>query len=155
MKRIFTKQIDERQEKELLQIGNIGFYLVYFALLVSICVQSVGRVPLAQIAAELIIFFASSIFVVVACIVKGQWDFCTGPTWKTYIIASALTALVGSGILAFAYDWSDPAKTWSHIMYLGIIAFCTFAICFALLVLAGELVKRRRKRLEERFDQQK
>lgn len=155
MKRFFKKQIDERQEKELLQIGNTAFFLTWAALLVSLCVQGILHAGIAQILPEFLILMASCVYFVAACIRKGQWDYFTQPSRKVYLAYSAVAALICSGVTALMYDWSAPGKTSTRLLALCIVAVIVFVLCMAAMALAGWAVKKRRRKLEERFDEEK
>ncbi|WKY48283.1 hypothetical protein Q5O24_02825 [Eubacteriaceae bacterium ES3] len=154
----FKKVIDERQEMELYKIEHLFFWVLYWLLLGSIIVQAtfMGS-PFKEWAFEWFIFMIGSVGMAIGSYKKGQWDYYTKPTIKTYLLYS----LAGSGIFSVifsiaAYLNNDYLKT--NLSALLIFTFFLFAflfiLIFALLALTGHLTKKRQTKLAQEFDEE-
>ena len=144
---------DERQASEMIKIGNICFYIVWYALLLSILLQLIiWKATAQQIAAELIVFLLGGILMIVLLIYKGLWGFFTKPNKKTYIVSSAITGIVIGAIVTLLYDWSTGENDARQIMWVFIFAILGFAVCYALLALTGLFIRKRQKRLGDVYD---
>ncbi|HRX57884.1 MAG TPA: hypothetical protein P5075_03840 [Eubacteriales bacterium] len=149
------KIADERQSGEMLKIGNICFYFVWYALLASILLQTVvWKADARQIAGELAVFLLGGILMLVLMLTKGLWGFYTRPNRKTYIVASAVAGVVVGGVFALLYDWTQKAAVTRHILWIAVFTAGTFLVCYALLSLAGRLVAKRQAKLDEAFDRE-
>ena len=91
----FPKKItDEREENDLLKIGNFSFWLLFSMLAILIVVQVLFATPFQQILGEIIVLVISCIAFVTGCIVKGVWDYYTKPTLKTYLVSGLIGAFL-------------------------------------------------------------
>ncbi|WKY45282.1 hypothetical protein Q5O14_04050 [Eubacteriaceae bacterium ES2] len=157
MKR-FKKVIDERQEMELYKIEHFAFWVVYWLLLGSIIIQATFLgAPFIEWAFEWFIFMIASVGTLIGCFKKGQWDYYTKPTFKTYLFYS----LAGSGIFTIIYTiasyfHNDYLRT--NFLALFLIALILFAflfiVIFLLLASFGLLTKKRQAKLAQEFDEE-
>lgn len=155
----FKKIVDERQEMELYKIEHVCFWLVFWLLLGSIIIQSMFlNAPFTQWAFEWAVFMICCVGVIIGCYKKGQWDYYSKPTTKNYLIYS----LIGSGAFAVIYAITmfmnnDYLK--DYLLGLGLLTAFIFALMFALIFVAlfitGTLVKKRQKKLEAEFSDDK
>lgn len=150
------KVVDERQELELLKIEKKGFWVLYWMLLASFLYQEmIMHAPFSQWAAEFIVFMIASIYIAIACMRKGQWDYYSLPSMKGYFIYS----LVGSGIFAIIMGISKYMEFetvrenfWTMgLPIVGILFITTFVLMFLALAGMGYLTKKRRAELEKEY----
>ncbi|MGE4507891.1 MAG: DUF6773 family protein [Eubacteriaceae bacterium] len=156
MKKI-KKVIDERQEMELYKIEHLFFWTVYWLLLAAIIIQSTFmEAPFIDWAFEWFIFMFASIGVLVGCYKKGQWDYYTKPTMKSYMLYS----LAGSGLFTLIYTiasyFNNPYLK-NNLLALFIFALVLFVflflLMFGLLALSGHFTKKRQAKLAQEFDE--
>ena len=145
--------VDERQRTEFYKAGNICFYFVWYALLLSILLQVIfWKAPARQIVAELAIFLLSGILMLALLISKGIWGIHSNTNKKTNLIASALTGIAIGGIIALMYDWTDPGNFMRHILWVLIFAVGAFVCCYLLITFAGYLIHKRQTNLIKKYD---
>lgn len=150
------KVVDERQELELLKIEKMGFWSMYWMLLASFLYQEMFlEAPFSQWAGEFVVFMAASVYVLIACMRKGQWDYYSQPTMKGYFMYS----LIGSGIFTIVVGASKYMKyaavkehIWSvGLPIVGLLFSFTFILMFVSLAGFGHLTKIRRAQLEKAY----
>jgi hypothetical protein len=154
MKKI-KKIVDERQELELLKIEHVCFWIAFWALCISIIVQSIIlEVPFKQFAAEWITFMIMCVGVLIGSVKKGVWDYYTEPSMKTYLFAS----LSGSAVFAVLFAISKYANNDYFKDAIGMLLLITlilfiaiFIAIFALSAIMGKLVQRKRKLYEQQY----
>jgi hypothetical protein len=154
MKKI-KKIVDERQELELLKIEHICFWIVFWALCISIIVQSIIlEVSFRQFAAEWIVFMIMCTGVLIGCVKKGVWDYYTEPSMKTYLFTSLAGSAVFSVLFAISkYVNNDYLKDdISMLLLITLILFIAiFIAIFTLSAIIGKLVQRKRKLYEQQY----
>lgn len=153
--KLFKKKVDERQELELLRVEHVCFWLGFWALFISIIVQTYFmNAPFIQFAPELFIFIAVCIALLIGCMRKGLWDYSTEPTMKTYFISSLIGA-VGVTIVLFLSKIGNAKFYGANprmLIFLGVLYFAvTFIACFAVTAAVGKVVNNKRKNLEKEY----
>jgi len=154
MKR-FKKVVDERQELELLRIEHVVFWIMFWGLFISFIVQSMFMdVPFRQYLPEFVIFMVSCVGVIIGSVKKGQWDFYTRPTMKTYV----LTSLIGSVAFGIIFGIAQYVRTEFYEDKILVLVLTTvimmaviFAAIFALSALVGHMVKKKQERLADAY----
>ncbi len=146
------KQADERQTSELLRIEHATYWITFFALLVSIVVQSILQVPFTQMAAEWIVFMISCLVLCIGCISKGVWSFRTNkvPGVKSYFLYSIIGLLIGLafGITTVAQFGINEISVIATILAVdGIVLYFG---CFFVFLIVGKIAKHRERKLEEK-----
>jgi small neutral amino acid transporter SnatA (MarC family) len=87
--KLFHKLLDERQEQETMRIERGAFYVIFFALAISILVQlMVFNLDITHIAGEIIVLFMGAAWALAGYIRRGIWDNFTKPGIKSYLIYS-------------------------------------------------------------------
>lgn len=149
------KVVDERQELELLRIEHFGFWLLYWGLCISIIVQALFmELPFKNFAAEFIVFMLGSFIFLIACVKKGQWDYYTKPTIKTYLITSLIGSLCFTLLIGFVNYNKYPKFQENFTVFLISMAFIIvsmFVLIFVTSLILGTLVKRKQQKLEKEF----
>lgn len=139
----------------MIKIGNICFYVIWYALLFSVLLQLiVWKATARQVAAELAVFLLGGLLMLVLMISKGLWGFYSKPNKRTYLWTSGVTGVVIGGVVALLYDWSAMENNARHIMWVAIFSLSGFAVCYALLALCGYLIRKKQKRLEETYEKE-
>ena len=150
------KVVDERQELELLKIEHVVFWIMFWGLFVSFIVQSMFMdVPFRQYLPEFVIFMVSCVGVIIGSVKKGQWDFYTRPTMKTYVITAAVGALgfgIINGVARYLRLEFFKDKIPMLILTTVIMMVFIFAAVFVLSVLVGNMVKKKREKLARQYD---
>lgn len=150
------KVVDERQELELLKIEHIGFWLMFWALTISILIQTlILNKGFETVAAELIILLLVSSYIIVGCIIKGQWDYYTQPTIKNYLIYSFVFSGLFSVILGITkwkqYEVCRENFIGMTLPIVGITFISSFIVMFIMMYISGSMVNIRRKKLEQEY----
>jgi len=147
------KVVDERQELELLKIGNSSFYVMFISLIAVLIVQSfVLNYELKYLAGNMIVIIIVFIWVVICSIRRGVWEFYTKPGMKSYIVYSLIFG-VGFGLLFtvlvyFRFEMSLP-----HLLRYFAFIFAALSIpMFILYLIFGTIIKKRQKKLQQNFD---
>lgn len=151
----FKKIIDERQEMELYKIEHIFFWIVYWLLLASIIIQATFmNAPFSNWAFEWFIFMIGSIGLGIGSYRKGQWDYYTKPTLKSYLLYSLIGAGAFSLIFTIAqYFTNEYLKNsiLSLLIFALVLFVFLFILMFSLLSLLGHLTKKRQAKLAQEF----
>lgn len=151
------KIVDERQELELFRIERMGFWIMYWLLLAAFLMQSLFMdVPSSQYAGEFIVFMSASAYLAIACIRKGQWDYYSRPSLKSYFIYS----LIGSLVFTLLFTFSGYLKYAKNVQDLPLSALFgvlvvfgfLFLLMFTAMTVVGTITKRRQAQLEREFD---
>ena len=139
--------LDEMQEQELLKIEHYGCWMAYWGLLAAMVIQMVMRVPGAQMLGEWIIFVIMSLYICIACMLKGIWDRRLKANWKTNLVISLLAAVVVAVLVVLSNPYlSEPLD---YVLTAGLTGGFTFVLCFAALSIGMKLYKKRREKLEQ------
>lgn len=157
--RLIKKTVDEREELELLKIEHICFWFLFWGLFISIMVQSFMNAPFTQFAPEWILFMLSCLGMGIGLLRKGLWDYYTTPSLKTYFVTSLITTFVVGIIFGISkYKSYDVFREDIFGMLLPtvlIFSGSVFVLVFGVVFVVGQLTLRRRKRLEEKYNDEK
>lgn len=149
------KIVDERQELELLKIEHVVYWIVFWGLFISLIIQSMFMdVPFQQYLPEFVIFMVSCVGILIGSVRKGQWDFYTRPTMKTYVITAAVGSLVFgiiNGVARYLRLEFFKDKILMLVLTTVIMMVFLFAAIFVLSVLVGNMVKKKRERLAKEY----
>ena len=150
------KVVDEREEKEMMRIEHYMFWFAYWVLLVSIFAQLLCMAAdFTQVAGEWIVFMLMSVGMVIGNLRGGHFDYCSRPGWKAYLswslVAAVLVAVLTllRGIRSGYYQSPQDA-----VLPLLIVGMFTGLITFAALAAAGDIVRRRRRKLEKEYEEE-
>lgn len=147
------KIVDERQEREMLKIEHIGFWIMFWSLFGSIIIQTIlYPADFKRITGEIIVFLIGCIVTLICCFRKGFWDYYSEPSIKNYFLYSIAFAILIWIIQAITlYKNIDDLKNniSQLIISSGLSAVVMFPVFFILLFISGTIVKKRRKKLEK------
>lgn len=150
LKKVFSKKVDERQERDLMLVEHYGFWLMYWLLLASMVIQGVIMDQDSQIKGEWIVFMVTSVFVVVGWIRKGVWSYQSRkmPGIKACLGYSLIAGIVG-GLMgaAFGFKW-QPDNMSGVFICVAIYAGMIFVISFVVFLVLAGIGRQREKKLE-------
>lgn len=154
--RLFRKKqvIDERERMEMYKIEHYMFWFTFWALFVSIVVQMffIGR-DVKQVAGEWIVFMLMACGTALGDLRGGHYDYLSKPGWKSYLVYSlfgAVMTAVFTLVNGTVRGWYDSV---GDMVLAGIIqGVFLFVVLFAALSFVGAWTKKRRKKLEEEFE---
>ena len=152
MKR-FRKAVDEREELEVRRIESHAYYVFLLGLGIAIIVQSfVSGVSFEHVVGEFIVLLAGVGWAMVGYYRKGIWDYKTKLGIKTYVGTGFITALVYLIISTFARYFRSETDLLACLKYAAINSILVFSTVFLFMALYGTVTKRRRKKLEQKFE---
>jgi hypothetical protein len=151
--KLFRKVVDEREELEMMRVERTSYYVTFAALLIAIIVQNVlYDFELMPIAGEFIALIAGAVWMCIGFVRRGIWDYHTKPGMKTYLVYSLLGALVFGSLMPLMRYLADGMTLQLVLPIFAINFVSIFALIFVTMLIYGESVKRRRKKLDEKFD---
>ena len=148
--KFLKKVVDERENIELLKLGNFCYWLTFFLLVISIIGQRLLNFPVQQTVCEIIILAIGSVVFLLGCIIKGVWDFYTKPTVKIYL----LSGLIGAFLLMVIEIIRVYMTKGDIIVRLPIIALhmvMAFVAIAVVLAITGSTVKKRNKEAQKEY----
>ncbi|KAF5081144.1 DUF6773 family protein [Anaerotignum sp.] len=144
-----NNNLDEMQEKKLLQIEHTGCWLAFWGLLVAILVQILifDEDVIRSVAGEWIILFCLSLYMSISSMKSGIWDRRLKPTLKYNTNISLISGLV----CALIFSISSYIKY--HVLMgsiaTGIFMFIfIFAVTFFTLSLSVKMYHKRIRKME-------
>ena len=150
------KIVDERQERELLKVEHYGFWIMFWALFASIIFQIIffdnGT---SLVGGEMVVLLISAVAIIIGCCIKGVWCYTSEPTIKNYLIYDVLfTILYGIifGVERYMHSNYFRNNIKMFVLTIGIFSAFMFVFIFVLLFISGEIVKKRRTKLEDQFN---
>jgi len=147
------KKLDERELMEIYKIEHYAFWFMFWALVASIVIQLIFfNSSFKQIGGEWIVLMISAIASSIAYIKGGHYDYYTNPGIKSYLLYSLIFTIVSDVIVAITnYLHHNYYNRIGFIITISLYSVVIFVFIFATLALTGEAVKKKRKKLEEKF----
>ncbi|MBX4271784.1 DUF6773 family protein [Clostridium estertheticum] len=147
------RKVDERELMEMYKIEHYTFWFMFWALLASIFIQLIFfDFSFKQIGGEWIVLMISAIASSIAYIKGGHYDYYTTPGIKSYLLYSLSFTIAFDVIIAIMfYIHHSYYNMKGFIITLSLYGVVIFVVVFATLALTGEAVKKKRKKLEEKF----
>ena len=138
--------LDEQQERRLLEIESRGYWLAFWGLLAALLSQMLIYRDAKPVFGEWIVFIVLSLYLGVSCIRAGIWDRRLDMSRKTCLIASLLAALcVALFMFGFTFlRFHRPVGSLAAAAISGVIAFVG---CYIALILAAWATKKRQDEL--------
>lgn len=148
------RNMDEREVMEMYKIEHYMFWFTFWILLLGIIVQGIFcKADLKQIAGELVVFMVMSIISCVLYLRKGIYDTWSQPGIKSYLAYSIIFSLISTVMLIvrnYSYGYMRNVK---DIIVVGLFfEVIMFGILFASMTITGEIAKKRRKKLAEKYE---
>ena len=138
--------LDEQQERRLLEIESRGYWLAFWGLLAVLMAEMLIFKDMKGVAGELILFLGLSLYLSISCIRAGIWDRRLDMSRRTCLIASLIAAVV-SAVFIFSFTFLRFHKPVGSLYAGGITGLISFAGCYVALILAARATKKRQDAL--------
>ena len=138
--------LDEQQERRLLEIESRGYWLAFWGLLAALLAQMLIYRDVKPVFGEWIVFIVLSLYLGVSCIRAGIWDRRLDMSRKTCLIASLLAALCAA-LFMFGFTFLRFHRPLGSLSAGVISGLITFAGCYIALILAAQATKKRQDEL--------
>ena len=138
--------LDEQQERKLLEIESRGFWLAFWGLLIALIVQSLVMKNIGMVIGEWIIFMVLAIYLALSCSRAGIWDRRLDMSRKTCLIVSLIAAMIAA-VFMFSFTFLRYHKPVGSLYAGGISGLIVFVGCYILLILAARATKKRQDEL--------
>ena len=140
--------LDEMQNQKLLKLEEYGFWIVFWALLLSIIVQLTAGAGIKEVIGEIIVFLMGSVYLAVTTLRNGLWTRSSAPSRKGNALASVIPAAVIGALHVFRMIQGNGVSANALFVTAGVMA-AAFAGCFVLLELFRAGSKKRRSELDD------
>ena len=138
--------LDEQQERRLLEIESRGYWLAFWGLLAALLAQMLIYRDVKPVFGEWIVFIVLSLYLGVSCIRAGIWDRRLDMSRRTCLIASLLAALCAA-LFMFGFTFLRFHRPLGSLSAGVISGLITFAGCYIALILAARATKKRQDEL--------
>jgi drug/metabolite transporter (DMT)-like permease len=150
--KIFRKIVDERQELEMMRVERASFWVIFFALVIVISVQTLALgFDLKHIAGESVALALGAVWAVAGHIRKGSYDYFTKPGMKSYVGYSLAGGLIFGLAAPLANYFRYDTPIGYCLLFFVINFVCIFVLCFLALLLLGNITKKRQKKLQQEY----
>ena len=140
--------LDEMQNQKLLKLEEYGFWIVFWALLLSIIVQLTAGAGIKEVIGEIIVFLMGSVYLAVTTLRNGLWTRSSAPSRKGNALASVIPAAVIGALHVFRMIRGNGVSANALFVTAGVMA-AAFAGCFVLLELFRAGSQKRRSELDD------
>ena len=148
--KLFRKVVDEREEQETKRIESGAYYIMVFALGISVFIQVIiFNFDIAHVAGEIIVLLIGVTWALAGYIRRGIWDNFTRPGVKSYLVYSTIVGIVYGFIGYFRSDIS----VLNFMPTFAIRFLWIFVIMFLILTFYGTIIKMRTKNLQQIYDE--
>ncbi|NLA10876.1 MAG: hypothetical protein GX883_01970 [Firmicutes bacterium] len=148
---------DERIILQKRKIGSDAFGIIYLGLLISVLVQQfLLKAPFSQYAAELVIFLAGAVYILVRNILVGNSVFREGGGGQKMVVLNSLVTGTTVAIIATVLNTVNyGVEGMGGAPNIALVALITFA-CGAILAFIGFealflINRKRQQQIEERY----
>ena len=138
--------LDEQQERRLLEIESRGYWLAFWGLLTVLMAEMLIFKDMKGVAGELILFLGLSLYLGISCIRAGIWDRRLDMSRKTCLIASLITAGI-TAVFVSSFTFLRFHKLAGALCAGGITGLIAFTGCYITLILAARATKKRQDEL--------
>ena len=138
--------LDEQQERRLLEIESRGCWLAFWGLLLALLVESVAIEDSRAILGEWILFMGLALYLAISCTRAGIWDRRMDMSRRTCLLVSLAAALCAA-IFMFGFTYVRYQKPLGSLYSAAIMGAITFIICYLVLRLAARATKKRQDEL--------
>lgn len=150
LKKVFSKKVDERQERDLMVVEHYGFWLMYWMLFAALVIQGMIMDKGDQVQGEWIVFMVTSVFVLIGWVRKGVWSYQSKkiPGMKACLRYSLIAGIVGGILGAISgLKWHQDNIN-GVLIYVAVDAGMIFVITFVVFVILTSIGRRRERMLE-------
>jgi len=154
--KLFRKIVDERQELEMMRVERGSFWVMLLALVVAILVQlfALGY-DFEHIAGEFIVLVIGAVWSTAGYLRRGSWDYFTKPGVKTYALYSLAAGII-FGLVAPLTRYFRYGAPLLDCLRVFVINFTSvYILAFLTLLLLGTITKKRQKKLQQEYKEDK
>ncbi len=148
MKRIRRNHLDEMQDQKLLKLEEYGFWVMFWALFLSIVIQLISGGTIREVLGEIIVLLLGSVYIAAATLKNGLWTRTSIPTRKGNALASIVPAAFICAIHIFKMIQSNRMET-KPLLFTAAIAVAVYAGCFFILEALRIAYDKRRAALDD------
>lgn len=159
LKKLFKKEIDERQQADLNRVTSYGYWMAFYLLIAAVLVEGVilSR-PFREWAVEWAVFMILAIYEVIACIRIGVWtETKQKPGKKDYVRYSLIGSVLFSAVFTLGYYFrlKPENRTFEAIASMYAYWFILLTVLFLIAYfIGGGIYNRRRRKMEEELDKE-
>ena len=147
----YKSNLDEMQEKKLLEIEHNTYNLALISLIVAIFVQNIFSFQNTM--GETIVLIIICLYSSLASIKNGIWDRTFKPDFNTNIKLSLIAALVNGGCW-FTISYHNYHSLAGSIATFVFMVIFTFFLTLGLLTVTSKIYKNKKVKLDELADQE-
>lgn len=151
MMKKYKSNLDEMQEKKLLEIEHNTYNLALISLIVAIFVQNIFSFQNTM--GETIVLIIICLYSSLASIKNGIWDRTFKPDFNTNIKLSLIASLVNGGCW-FAISYHNYHSLSGSIATFVFMVIFTFFLTLGLLTVTSKIYKNKKVKLDELADQE-
>ena len=148
MKKTRKNNLDEMQDQKLLKLEEYGFWVMFWALVLSIVIQLIVGSSIKEVLGEIIVLLIGSVYISVTTLKNGLWTRTSIPTRKGNALASIIPAVVICAIHIFKMIQNNRMET-KQLMITAAIAAAVYAGCFVILEAFRIAYNKRRAALDD------
>ncbi len=142
--------LDEMQERNLLKLEEVGFWIVFWSLLASIIIQFIIKPDIKTIAGEAAVLLIASIYIACSSIRKGLWTKNMVPTRRINAVTSIIPAiLLGAIHIVRTFVVLGKDVTAETVVTISIRTAVAYLLCFAVLEIMRFVYKKKREELDD------
>ena len=138
--------LDEQQERRLLEIESRGYWLAFWGLLAALLAQMLIYKDVRAVVGEWILFIGVSLYLAISCMRAGIWDRRLDMSPKTCLIASLIAALC-TALFMFSFTFLRFHRPVGSLAAAAIGGVTAFVGCYIALLLAARATKKRQDEL--------
>lgn len=143
-------KLDEMQEKKLLKLEEIGFWMIFWLLFAAIIVQIVVDGNFKSVIGEIIVLLIASVYIAFSSLKNGLWSKSQPPTLKTNILTSLIPAiLLGVFQVVRAFVILNKSVTADLLLKIAAVMVVAYLVCLALLEVFRLIYKNQRNKLDD------
>lgn len=146
--------LDEMQERKLLKLEEVGFWLIFWLLFAVIIFQVIINADFMAIIGELIVLAIAAVYIAFTSLKNGMWSKTSIPTLKANILISFVPALmIGVFQTVRAYIVLKKAVTTDLILKIAGLMLIAYILCLILLEVLRRVYNKRRNDLDAAGDE--
>ena len=148
MKKYNENVLDDMQDQKLLKLEEYGFWILFWALALSIVVQLALGAPLRQVLGELIIVTIGAIWITYTTLKNGIWTRKSTPTRKGNALTAIIPAALIGALNVIKVIQNHKTDAGSILTAVGIVVI-TYIVCFAVLEAFRASYNKQRDKLDD------
>lgn len=143
------RKLDEMQERKLLKLEEVGFWLIFWLLFAVIILQVIIKGDFQVIIGELVVLGVAAVYIAISSLKNGVWSKSSTPTLKSNILISFAPALL-LGAFQSIRSFAVLKKEISTDLILKIagLMLISYVVCLVLLEILRGVYNKRRNTLD-------